>query len=87
MDALPYQEPPVGTILSLASFLLSLHIVAWPLDRLCSCGLIGQIFVGVIWVGLPQPPWLALDIQNAIVQFGYLGLILLVYEGIHSIYF
>jgi Kef-type K+ transport system membrane component KefB len=79
MDALPYQEPPLGTLLPLIAFLLALHIVAWPLDRFFSAGLLGQIAVGIIWG--PLASWIELDVQSAIVQLGYIGLILLVYEG------
>jgi Kef-type K+ transport system membrane component KefB len=81
MDALQYQEPSTTTLLILSSFLLALHIAAWPLDRLISCGLIGQILVGAIW-GTPITSWLEIDVQDAVVQLGFIGLILLVYEGI-----
>jgi Kef-type K+ transport system membrane component KefB len=79
MNALPYQQPLQETLLPLSSFLLALHIAAWPLDKLFSCGLIMQILVGIVWG--PLTSWLALDVQRTIVQLGYIGLILLVYEG------
>jgi Kef-type K+ transport system membrane component KefB len=80
MTALAYQEPLLEVLLPLSSFLLALHVVAWPLDRLVSCGLLGQVAVGVIW-GTPLTSWLALDTEQTIVQLGYIGLVLLVYEG------
>lgn len=79
MDALPYIETPLPVLLPLSAFLLALHIVAWPIDRLFSCGLLGQMLVGTIWG--PVTSWLDHDIQLAIVNLGYVGLILLVYEG------
>jgi Kef-type K+ transport system membrane component KefB len=79
MDALPYIETPLPVLLPLSAFLLALHIVAWPIDRLVSCGLLGQMLVGTIWG--PVTSWLDLDIQLAVVNLGYVGLILLVYEG------
>jgi len=57
MNSLPYTEPPLDVLLPLSSFLLALHIVAWPLNRLFSCGLLGQIFVGMVW-GTPLTSWL-----------------------------
>jgi len=44
------------------------------------CGLIGQILVGVAF-GIPGADWLAQDVQSTVMQLGYLGLILIVYEG------
>ena len=84
MNALPYQQPLQETLLPLSSFLLALHIAAWPLDKLFSCGLIMQILIGIVWG--PLASWLALDVQRTIVQLGYIGLILLVYEGSPLIY-
>ena len=81
MDALQYQEPSTATLLILSSFLLALHIIAWPLDHLISCGLLGQILVGAIW-GTPVASWLEINTQEVVVQLGFIGLILLVYEGI-----
>lgn len=78
--ALPYEEPSIVTILILASFILLLNTVNSVLDRIIFCGLIGQIFVGVAW-GLPGANWLSLNVQHAVTQLGYLGLILIVYEG------
>ncbi|SMQ45643.1 unnamed protein product [Zymoseptoria tritici ST99CH_3D7] len=78
--ALPYHEPGIVTILILSSFLILSNVVNWIFDRLLFCGLIGQIAIGVAW-GTPGGNWLSLEIQDAIVQFGYLGLIVLVYEG------
>src|SRR5438046_2028220 len=75
MNALPYQQPFQEVLLPLLSFLLTLHIIAWPLDQIVNCGLLGQIVVGIVWG--PLTSWIALDVQRAIVQLGYIGLILL----------
>jgi Kef-type K+ transport system membrane component KefB len=79
-SALPYHEPGIVTILILASFLLLQNAINWAFDRLLFCGLIGQIAIGVAW-GTPGAKWLPDDVQHSIVQLGYLGLILLVFEG------
>lgn len=78
--SLSYHEPDITTILILTSFLLLSHFVNWALDRLVYCGLVGQILIGVAW-GTPGGKWLNEGVETTIVQFGYLGLILLVYEG------
>jgi len=78
--ALSYQEPGIVTILILSSFLFLLNIVNYVLDRLVYCGLIGQILLGVAW-GVPGADWLSREAQDTIMQLGYLGLILIVYEG------
>ena len=79
----PYHEPSIETILILTSFLLLLNIVNYLFDNLIYCGLLGQILIG-IWFGAPGTAWLNIDVQLAIQQLGYLGLILIVYEGMLS---
>lgn len=77
---LPYHEPGIVTILIQGSLLLVLNIVGTILDRLIFCGLLGQVLVGVAW-GTPGAKWVSMETEHVIVQLGYLGLILLVYEG------
>jgi hypothetical protein len=79
-DALAYHEPGIETILILTSFLLALNWVNALLDKLIYCGLIGQLLIGMAW-GVPGANWIELDVQKTIQQLGYLGLLLLVYEG------
>jgi Kef-type K+ transport system membrane component KefB len=81
--ALPYHEPGIVTILILTSFLLLLNIVNYVLDRIIYVGLLGQIFMGIAW-GTPGAKWLSGEVETLIVNLGYLGLLLLVYEGIIS---
>lgn len=78
--ALPYHESSALTLLILSSFILISNILNFILDKIIFCGLIGQMLVGVAW-GVPGGNLLGPDVENAVVQFGYLGLILLVYEG------
>ena len=78
--SLPYHEPGIVTILVLASFLLLLNVVNAALDRVLYCGLLGQVLVGIAW-GTPGAKWLSESLEETVVQLGYLGLILLVYEG------
>ncbi|ETS02610.1 Sodium/hydrogen exchanger [Trichoderma reesei RUT C-30] len=78
--SLPYHEPGIVTILIQTSFLLLLNIANFVLDHSLYCGLLGQIFVGVAW-GTPGSEWLSTEAEQVVVQLGYLGLLLLVYEG------
>lgn len=80
MSYLPYEEPGIVTILIQSAFLLLLNIINHIFDNLIFCGLIGQIFVGVAW-GTPGGKFLGQEAETVIVQLGYIGLILLVYEG------
>jgi Kef-type K+ transport system membrane component KefB len=82
MPYLPYEEPGITVILSLTSFLILLNGIRYVLDKLLYCGLIGEIFIGIIW-GLPVggTEWLTEGTQEVIQAFGYLGLVGLVYEG------
>lgn len=81
--SLPYHEPAVVTILVQTSFLLLLNVVNAALDRILYCGLLGQVLVGIAW-GTPGAKWLSVDVEEVVVQLGYLGLILLVFEGAPS---
>ncbi|KAF5237711.1 hypothetical protein FANTH_10738 [Fusarium anthophilum] len=78
--SLPYHEPSITVIAILSSFLLLLSLINNGLDKIAYCGLIGQIALGIAW-GSPGAKWLSREVEDAIVQLGYLGLILLVFEG------
>ena len=79
-SSLPYHEPPIIIIITLSGFLLLLNIINYGLDKLVYCGLIGQVFIGIAW-GTPGAKWVSREVEHAIMQLGYLGLILIVYEG------
>ncbi|KXJ89743.1 Sodium/hydrogen exchanger family-domain-containing protein [Microdochium bolleyi] len=85
--SLPYHEPNIAQILVMASFLIVLNGVNSIIDRILYCGLVGQVLIGIAW-GTPGAQWLASTLssstaafEHVVVQLGYLGLILLVYEG------
>lgn len=74
--SLPYHEPILTTILSLSSLIITLNASRYLLDQWLYCGLLGEIIIGYVW-GL----WLDQSAQETIQSLGYLGLILLVFEG------
>ncbi|WYZ36998.1 hypothetical protein EsH8_II_000504 [Colletotrichum jinshuiense] len=79
-SSLAYHEPSITTIIVLSGFILLLNSVNYGMDKLIYCGLVGQVFLGIAW-GTPGAKWLSKDMEHSIVQLGYLGLILIVYEG------
>jgi hypothetical protein len=80
-SSVPYHEPSIEVISILSGFLLTLNIVNYVLDKIAFCGLLGQVLLGIAW-GTPGGKLLDSDVENAVMQLGYLGLILIVYEGI-----
>lgn len=80
-SSLSYHEPGIVTILIQSSFLLTLNAINFILDRAIYCGLLGQVFLGVAW-GTPGAKWLNTEAEQVIVQLGYIGLLLIVYEGL-----
>jgi hypothetical protein len=84
--SLSYHEPSIIPILVHTSFLLLLNVIATALDQVLYCGLLGQVLVGTAW-SVPGAKLLADGVQAAVVQLGYLGLLLLVYEGLFSFFF
>ncbi|RPB05637.1 Sodium/hydrogen exchanger [Choiromyces venosus 120613-1] len=81
-QSLPYHEPLILTILTQTSFLLLLNLLNTLLNATIYCGLLGQILLGIIYgILLTNTTLLPLSAQTTIVDPGYLGLILLVFEG------
>ncbi|KAF8527399.1 Na+/H+ antiporter [Hysterangium stoloniferum] len=76
----PYVEPPLAVILVVSGFLLCLNFINKILDAALYCGLIGQIAMGVLF-GTPGLKSLGEAFETNITILGYLGLIILVYEG------
>ncbi|KAH6696934.1 sodium/hydrogen exchanger family protein [Plectosphaerella plurivora] len=79
-SSLAYHEPSIKIIVILSGFLLLLNIVNHVLDKLIYCGLIGQVLLGIA-AGTPGAGWLPREFEEAAMQLGYLGLLLIVYEG------
>ena len=78
--AFSYEEPVITIILTESSFLFFLNIVNSLFDKLLHCGLVSQILLGVAY-GTPGLQWLDQSSETFITQLGYIGLLLLVFEG------
>ncbi|CAG7978656.1 unnamed protein product [Penicillium salamii] len=77
---LPYHEPGTIDILIVVSFFFFLSLARWVSATAIQAGIIGQIAVGIIY-GVPlanilEHPW-----QETFVTLGYVGLILIIFEG------
>lgn len=57
-----------------------MNVVNALFDQVLFCGLVGQIAVGVLF-GTPAAGWLGDRVMEVVVQLGYLGLVVLVWEG------
>jgi predicted MFS family arabinose efflux permease len=66
--------------LTLISFFLFLAIAEWLADKVVRASLIGHIIVGLIY-GVPIANILGLDWQATFLALGYIGLILIIFEG------
>ncbi|KAJ5218508.1 uncharacterized protein N7498_000607 [Penicillium cinerascens] len=77
---LAYHEPGIVEILIIISFFFFLSFAEWCSAKVIRAGIIGQIAVGIIY-GKPladilEGPW-----QQTFLAIGYVGLILIIFEG------
>ena len=75
-----YVEPTIVSLLILSSFIYLLNVARSVAHRVFYAGLIGEIFVGIIYAA-PLANVLKTEWEQTILDFGYLGLLLLVFEG------
>lgn len=75
-----YEEPNTSQVLILSTYLLLLNVFGWTAQRLFSAGLLGQILIGIVY-GSPLAGWLDEVSEVALIAVGYVGLLLLVFEG------
>ncbi|KAE8155329.1 Cation/H+ exchanger [Aspergillus avenaceus] len=79
---LPYHEPSIVEILVIISFFLFLSLAEWASAKVLRAGIIGQIAVGIIY-GKPLADILQGDWQQTFLALGYVGLILIIFEGLY----
>ncbi|WWD16245.1 hypothetical protein CI109_100671 [Kwoniella shandongensis] len=75
-----YHEPSPTSLLILTSWLYLLNLFGWLSQYILSAQLLGQILIGIIY-GTPLAGWLDESWEEAFVVLGYVGLLLLVFEG------
>jgi Kef-type K+ transport system membrane component KefB len=77
---LPYETPSIIQLLTLGSFLLLLPAFKLIFQRLIFAGILGPLVLGIIY-GVPLADILTREWQETFLALGYLGLILLIFEG------
>ncbi|KAF9883740.1 Hsp70 ATPase ssc1 [Aspergillus nanangensis] len=77
---LPYHEPEIVQILIIISFFFILSLAEWASAKIIRAGIIGQIAVGIVY-GKPLADILEMDWQKTFLSLGYVGLILIIFEG------
>ncbi|KAJ6096399.1 Cation/H+ exchanger [Penicillium sp. IBT 16267x] len=77
---LPYHEPGIVQVLIIISFFFLLSLAKWVSAKVIRAGIIGQIAVGIIY-GVPLANILEHIWQETFLALGYVGLILIIFEG------
>ncbi|KAL2858571.1 Cation/H+ exchanger [Aspergillus pseudoustus] len=75
-----YHEPSIVQVLVIISFFFFLSLAEWVSAKVIRAGIIGHIAVGIIY-GKPLADILELEWQHTFVALGYVGLILIIFEG------
>lgn len=73
-------------ILIIISFFFFLSLAEWITAKIIQAGIIGNIAVGIIY-GVPLANILEMDWQKTFLSLGYVGLILIIFEGPSSSFF
>lgn len=74
---------PVVEILIIVSFFFFLSLAEWVSAKVIRAGIIGHIAVGIIF-GKPLADILEHKWQETFMALGYVGLILIIFEGLYS---
>lgn len=83
---LQYHEPNIVQILTIISFFFFLSLAEWVSAKVIRAGIIGQIAVGIIY-GRPLADIIPETWQETFLALGYIGLILIIFEGYHPFLF
>jgi Kef-type K+ transport system membrane component KefB len=78
--SLAYEAPSLQVILTLSAFLIGINVLHDIIDDLLHVGLLAQLILGAVF-GAPLANILPSEVQKSIQALGYLGLLLLVFEG------
>lgn len=73
------QPTPVQTLI-LGSYFYLLNLFRWAFEKTLHAGLVGEIALGIIY-GTPLAGILTNEWEETLWQVGYIGLMLIVFEG------
>ena len=79
-QALTYEEPSLVHLLILSSFIYLLNVVRAVSDYAAYAGIVAEIALGIVY-GSPLASLLPASWESTFTALGYLGLILVVFEG------
>lgn len=83
LGGLSYQEPSLVHLLVVGSFLYLLNVARVVADHLLYAGLVAEIALGIVY-GSPLANTLPVEWETTFTALGYLGLILVVFEGVDT---
>ncbi|KAF7439887.1 Hsp70 ATPase ssc1 [Pleurotus ostreatus] len=75
-----YEHPPATIILTISSFLFLINVADALFEWLINAGLIGSLIIGVVY-GPQAADILPNDLIISLIQLGYIGLLILVFEA------
>ena len=76
----PYTQPTLPVLLTVASFLFFLNVFRITADIALHAGLVAELFIGMVY-GAPLAGILQTQWETTFSVLGYLGLILIIFEG------
>lgn len=76
-----YHEPSFELLATFTSWLYFLQVFRNVADYLLGAGLLGEIGVGIVYGPVAQTGFMPVEWQETIIVIGYLGLVLIVFEG------
>ncbi|KAI0751687.1 hypothetical protein C8Q80DRAFT_1268885 [Daedaleopsis nitida] len=79
-QALSYEEPSLKHLLVLVSFIYITNAVRTAADYLFYAGIVAEIVSGIVY-GSPLAALLPMDWETTFTALGYLGLVLVIFEG------
>lgn len=76
----PYSQPSLPDLLIIASFIYLLNVVRIAADLALHAGIVAELFLGMVY-GSPLAGILPWSWETTFIVMGYLGLVLIVFEG------
>jgi len=75
-----YQVPSLPVILTISAFIYLLNVANFLFSHLINAGLLGPLLIGIVF-GPQVANLLSTAVQETFILLGYIGLVLLVFEG------
>ena len=79
-SSFPYTQPTLPELLAVISFLFLLNVLRVAADIAVHAGLVAELFLGMVY-GAPLSGILQVQWEATFDILGYLGLVLIIFEG------